>query len=521
MGEEDVDRPLLELPAKRAPELQRRQEPELRSVDQRRELGYDGAVERGAERDDVVYVAERIELTGELEGDDLGAASLGTGDEMHDAQRRHVAMARARQRIPCRAMPEDRGAARAGAVFVLPTLTAGQQGPVAAFVSTAGWANATRRLLGASWIVTPTGVITTDDARRRASETTLASPPASASRSRARQAVPVVVKTAAKDARELMRARAFRVSPAGPWTGNDLAFVWQRHELFHTAGIRLASALGVPSVVFVPATLVWQAREWGVRRPGWSRALEHFGERVPLGSADVVACGTDAVVKEVVGLGVDERRVVVTPTGVDTELFAPESNGAAVRARLGIDKRFVVGWVGSFRRFHALDQAVAALAGIDNATLVLVGDGPERPRIEELALARGVDVVCTGTVDHRELPSYLAAIDVALVLAQPGAAFHYSPLKLAEYLAAGVAVVAPRVGALPVQLTDGVDALLVSPGDTAALRATLVRLRDDPAERLRLGRAGRAAALERWSWDLSVQRVLDHLAGPGSDVERG
>ena len=418
-------------------------------------------------------------------------------------------------------MPEDRGAARAGAVFVLPTLTAGQQGPVAAFVSTAGWANATRRLLGASWIVTPTGVITTDDARRRASETTLASPPASASRSRARQAVPVVVKTAVKDARELMRARAFRVSPSGPWTGNDLAFVWQRHELFHTAGIRLASALGVPSVVFVPATLVWQAREWGVRRPGWSRALEHFGERLPLKSADVVACGTDAVVKEVVGLGVDERRVVVTPTGVDTELFAPESNGAAVRARLGIDKRFVVGWVGSFRRFHALDQAVAALAGIDNATLVLVGDGPERPRIEELALARGVDVVCTGTVDHRELSAYLAAIDVALVLAQPGAAFHYSPLKLAEYLAAGVAVVAPRVGALPLQLTDGVDALLVSPGDTAALRATLVRLRDDPAERLRLGRAGRAAALERWSWDLSVQRVLDHLAGPGSDVERG
>jgi glycosyltransferase involved in cell wall biosynthesis len=419
-----------------------------------------------------------------------------------------------RDRIRFPAMP-------AGAVFVLPTLTAGQQGPVAAFVSTAGWAGAAQRVLGASWIVTPSGVITPDDARRRASQASLASPPAT-SRGRGRKAVPVVVKTAVKDLREFRRARAFHAAPAGPWTGTDLAFVWQRHELFHTAGIRLASALRVPSVVFVPATLVWQAREWGVRRPGWSRAAEHFGEAVPLRSADVVACGTDAVVREVVNLGVDRKRIVVTPTGVDIDLFSPGANtssAAAIRTRLGIERRFVVGWVGSFRRFHALDQAVDALAGADNVTLLLIGDGPERRRIEELARAKNVDVVCTGTVDHHELPAYLAAMDVALVLAQPGAEFHYSPLKLAEYLAAGIAVVVPRAGVLPSRLTDGVDAILVEPGDTAGLRSALLRLRDDPVERVGLGRAGRAAAVARWSWDQSVQIVLDHLADPDAVVD--
>jgi glycosyltransferase involved in cell wall biosynthesis len=401
----------------------------------------------------------------------------------------------------------DMGADR-GVVFVLPTLTTGQQGPVAALVSTAGWTSAAARVLGAAWIVTPSGVITASDARGRASETSLTSPAAPGWR----RLVPVEAKTALKDLREARRALAFRVRDDGPWRGRDLAFVWQRHELFHTAGLRLASDLRVPSVMFVPAPLVWQARQWGVRRPGWGRAVEHFGERIPLRQADVVACGSEAVVAEVVRLGVDERRVVVTPTGVDTELFTPDASGAAVRARLGLDQRFVVGWVGSFRRFHALDQAVSALTGAENVTLLLIGDGPERRRIEELARAAGVHVVCTGTVDHRQLQGYLAAMDVALLLAAPDAAFHYSPLKLAEYLAAGIAVVAARAGELPEQLRDGTDAVLVPPGDTVMLRAALLRLRDDPKERTRLAGAGRAAAVERWSWDRSVQRVVDHLA---------
>jgi glycosyltransferase involved in cell wall biosynthesis len=402
------------------------------------------------------------------------------------------------------------GAERAGAVFVLPTLTSGQQGPVAAYVSTAGWAAAAARVVGAAWIVTPSGILTPDDARRRASESQLSSADAASWRSR----LPVAVKTALKDAREYRRARSFRVDHDGPWRDHDLAFVWQRHELFQVAGFELASALSVPSVVFVPATLVWQAGVWGVHRPGWGRALERFGERGPLRRADVVACGTDAVVDEVVRIGVDPARVVVTPTGVDTEIFAAGAAAGDVRARLGLGDRFVVGWVGSFRRFHAIDQAVTALTGVENVSLLLVGDGPERRRVEEIAAAAGVDVVCTGTVDHRELPAYLGAMDAALVLSAPGAAFHYSPLKLAEYLAAGVPVVAAKAGALPERLHDGVDSVLVPPGDTAGLRDALVRLRDDPDERGRLGRAGRAAAVDRWSWDQSVRIVLEHLAQP-------
>jgi glycosyltransferase involved in cell wall biosynthesis len=113
----------------------------------------------------------------------------------------------------------------------------------------------------------------------------------------------------------------------------------------------------------------------------------------------------------------------------------------------------------------------------------------------------------TGTVAHDEIPSYLAAMDVAVVLAASDRTFHYSPLKLAEYLLAGLPVVAPRAGELPARLHDGVDAVLVEPGDPAALARALRRLRDDPDARARLGRGARAAA-DDWSWDRSAARVL-------------
>ncbi|MFM7224488.1 MAG: glycosyltransferase, partial [Actinomycetota bacterium] len=212
---------------------------------------------------------------------------------------------------------------RRGAILVLPTVTAGQQGPVAAWVSTAGWAGAFARRLGESWIVTPEGPVTAAEARRRASL------PALGTTAVRHRRVPTVVKTAVKDLRDHRRATAFRVPTIGPWSEDDVAFVWQRHELFHAAGIELAAALGVPSVVFVPAPLVWQARQWGVRRPGWSRWAETVGEARPLRRADLVACGTDAVAEQVARLGVVESRLVVTPTGADPESRGEEERAAA------------------------------------------------------------------------------------------------------------------------------------------------------------------------------------------------
>jgi glycosyltransferase involved in cell wall biosynthesis len=399
----------------------------------------------------------------------------------------------------------DRTMVERGALFVLPTTTSGQLGPVAAWTSTAGWAAAAQRVLGRAWIVTPSGEVDPEAARRGGSAPQLAS----ASAPGYRRLVPTVAKTAVKDARAYLRSRAFRLDP-DRYRDRDLAFVWQRHELFQTAGIDLARALEVPSALFVPATHVWEAREWGVRRPGWHALAERYGERPSLRHADVVACGTEVVAEQARRLGARPGSIIVTPTGVDVDAFASLPEAGTVRRRLGLVDRFVVGWVGSFRPFHALGQAIDALRGLPDAALLLVGDGPERVRIEAQAAGKGVTAVFTGTVPHPELPELLAAMDVALVLANRGETFHYSPLKLAEYLAAGRAVIAPRVPQLEQRLQAGVDSILVPPGDVDALTDALRVLQNDPDQRMRLGRAARASARARWSWDRAIRQILEH-----------
>jgi glycosyltransferase involved in cell wall biosynthesis len=395
----------------------------------------------------------------------------------------------------------------AGAIFVVAGTGTPEQGPVAALLSTAGWAAAAERMLGQSWVVTSAGVVTPAEARRRGSD-----PELRPERSHVRRRLPTVAKTAAKDVLNWRLRQRFDVDPQGPWSGADVTFVWQRHDLFHTAGLGLARRLGAPSVLFVPAPKVWEAERWGTARPGWGRWLERRAEWPSLLGADLVACGSEAVAEQVLRIGVVDERVLLTPSGVDLGLFAEPPDPTPLRQQLGLDDRFVVGWVGSFRRFHALEQAVEATATVPGASLLLVGDGPERPRIERMADDLGVPATFTGTVPHDELPAYLAAMDAAVVLAPGAGPFHYSPLKLAEYLAAGLPVVAPAKGQLPERLTDGVDAVVVAPHDTVALGAALRRLRDDPEERARLGKAARAAAEAEWSWDHQIGRVVDALA---------
>jgi glycosyltransferase involved in cell wall biosynthesis len=99
-------------------------------------------------------------------------------------------------------------------------------------------------------------------------------------------------------------------------------------------------------------------------------------------------------------------------------------------------------------------------------------------------------------------------MDAGVLLGAPGQPFHYSPLKLAEYVAAGMPVIAPDFPAISSRLTDGEDALLVEPYDVGALADAFRALAADEELGSRL-RAGARATAAAWSWDEQVRRVYD------------
>lgn len=381
-------------------------------------------------------------------------------------------------------------------------------GAAALWVTAAGWADAAQRRFGDAWILYPGGIATPEQALdfTRPSGGGGSSPKAAW--------LPEVAKTALKDARRWGRARRFTRNTPTDCPSTNLQFVWQHHDLFHDAGGKIARAEGCPLVSYVHAPQVWEARRWGIRRPGYGRTMERFAEMPQLRRSDVICCVSEEVAVELRTLGVDPGRILVSPMAVDASRFNPAVSGDDIRRRFGLGDAFVVGWIGSFRGFHGLDSVVESfkeLHDVDpDVRLLLVGSGSEQASVEDLARQLGLTdaVVFAGAMGNLEIPSAIAAMDVALVSARAGDAFHYSPLKLREYLASGCAVIAPRLGEIPRTVIDGEEVLLYEPGNTGELAGHLQRLHDDAELRSILADAGRDVAMKTSTWDVRLDDLL-------------
>lgn len=228
----------------------------------------------------------------------------------------------------------------------------------------------------------------------------------------------------------------------------------------------------------------------------------------------ILCVSAPAKVQLVETWGVEAEKAVVMPNGVDTDLFSPRREAGDVRARFELDGRAVVSFVGSFQLWHGIDQLVEIFAGVlqevPASKLLLVGDGPARDRVEEAVRRLDIadSVVITGLVAQESIPAILAAADVAVIpYPKLPRELWFSPLKLYEYMAAGKAIVASRMGQIAEVIQDGQDGHLVEPGDIESFTRAIVRLLKDPAERGRMGMRARQKAVECHSWEQYVQRL--------------
>lgn len=403
-----------------------------------------------------------------------------------------------------------------GPVFLLPASLRRGTGPTAAWITAAGWASGAEQLWGTSWIVANGDILTPNQARALAVRAV-----SSKVRPPWRRRIPSEFLTLAKDVRAAaLEWRERNKGLVGPWQHAAVPFVWQRHGLFVQRGRRLASYLDVPLVLSVHSLQVQEAAAWGVKRPGWESAVAWAGERPALQSADLVAAVSEEVAERVQAEGVLAERIVVTPNEVDLDHFSfDQASREKVRTHLAL-KGFVLGWAGSFRNFHGLEVALYAMAALElqrvDVTLLLVGEGVHRVRLEKLARTLGLErVVFAGPVPYGEMPGYLSAMDAALVLSAGHDNFHYSPVKLREYMGCARPVLAHRVGELERDLQHGSTAIMVDPNDSDALAQAIVELMSDPIRRQKLGENARRAVAARGGWQRPVAVVANALGIDG------
>ncbi|MFT5733791.1 MAG: glycosyltransferase involved in cell wall biosynthesis [Planctomycetota bacterium] len=285
-------------------------------------------------------------------------------------------------------------------------------------------------------------------------------------------------------------------------------FIYERYAFGNVAGIRASEKLGVPIVLEVNSPMVHELMlTRGLAFPRMAKRVEGKIFR----SATRVSVVSAVLGKMVEECGVPPERIVVTPNGVHLELF-DSPNPAEARADLGIANVDgpVLGFVGYFREWHGLEMVIEGLAseGLREAHLVLVGYGPAEESLRQAAeRCRVADRVhFPGPRKHPDIPAVLPAFDVGLV---PAINAYASPLKLQEYMAAGLPTVAPDQPNLREVLTHGEDGLLFEPGSSAALVAALSDLVGDESQRRRLGAAARQTILDKdLTWQGIARRII-------------
>ena len=223
-------------------------------------------------------------------------------------------------------------------------------------------------------------------------------------------------------------------------------------------------------------------------------------------------------------LAVSEDRITVAHDAVRLERFANLPDRATCRAQLGLPSNaFIVGYVGQLHLMgmsKGLDTLTEAMAQLARSAkekspvyLCIVG-GPAdmvtelRQMATQLGLADNT-IITPGRVAPHDVPSWMHAFDVCTLPSPWNTFFAYytSPLKLFEYMASGTAIVASDLPSFAEILTDGHNALLTPPSDSAALANAISRMRDDPILGERLARQARWD-VEQYTWRARADELV-------------
>jgi glycosyltransferase involved in cell wall biosynthesis len=292
----------------------------------------------------------------------------------------------------------------------------------------------------------------------------------------------------------------------------------ERYYNFAGAGIWAARRLGIPSLLEVNALIIdppavfkrrlddalgGPMRRWAVTQCDWaSRIVTPLHTTVPA--------------------EIPRSKIVELPWGADVDRFEIEQQRDMPSADHHTPTAI---FLGSFRAWHGvIDFVRAAIRLLEQGCdyrFVLVGDGPERRLAEHLAAAWRGRFHFTGALAYELVPDVLrcASVGVAPFNTAPhpalrAAGFFWSPLKIYEYMAAGLPVVTTDLAPLNQVIREGVEGALFREGDIPGLATAMDRLLGDPATAQAMGARARERVVAHYSWQrhcAELERVLEEM----------
>ncbi len=293
-------------------------------------------------------------------------------------------------------------------------------------------------------------------------------------------------------------------------------FIYKRHSQFDIGPILAARLARVP--VILEANSCFTSFESLKFEAMKLKRLGRWSERLTFNKSDIIFAVSSPLKRKILQLGIPEDKVVVLPNGANYKKFDPArirpEEQKTVARKYGIDtERFILGFVGSLRKWHGLDFLFEVFADMapnyPEMQLVVVGDGPIREELRELTRKLGIEqrVTFTGNVVHDEMPVVVSLFQVAVLPAEYRN--HASPMKILEYMAMEKVVVAPDMENIRNIIDPGQNGVLFQPNSHDDLKAKIEMIYRDYPTYQKLGKNARLKIMEDLNWDNNARKVMD------------
>lgn len=255
----------------------------------------------------------------------------------------------------------------------------------------------------------------------------------------------------------------------------------------------------------------------------WLEKLELFLYRK---AARIVAV-TESFRRNLATRGIDPGKITVVTNGVDVARFHPQPRDANLARRLGLDRKFVAGYIGTHGMAHALETLLDAAVMLRqhpdarNVRFVFLGDGARKEAIQQKARAMNLDtVVFLDTVPKEDVPRYWSLLDVSVIHLKKTELFTtVIPSKLFECMGMGIPVLHGVAGESAEIVEREQVGLVFEPESAAALSEGILRLKNDPTLYARLRQRGLAAAhsYDRGQLALRMLAILEDATKDAPD----
>ena len=234
-----------------------------------------------------------------------------------------------------------------------------------------------------------------------------------------------------------------------------------------------------------------------------------------LNKADKIVVISDAIKEELQKRGISPDEIVALPNGVDLDIFSPQPKSIEIREKYNLSNKKVILFLGKFQPWEQLDEVVKIFAQVkkrqNDVKLLLVGDGPDRKKIEktikEYVLTK--DVTITGFVPFSDVPKYYSVCDV-FVMVRPATPQldKTTPIKPLEAMAMGKVVVSTDVGGMREIIEDGKTGFLVSHSMDAIVDKTIEVL-NNPQLQEEIGANARKYIEENRDWKVIINNLVN------------